>query len=258
MQLNRLAVVLAVASLSAVVSAGIVPGEGLHMPGAWNGWANYPSQSYLNTTVRAFGPTGNQWTTTINVQASGGDITGGTYGMLFTSGPSGGGEWNNKWANATLGIDGKTALTWQGGSDNSITVANGNYYTFVWVDNGYANTDVAVMKTSAAPISISSVSNGSPNVSITLSGAKSAEERVLVRYTTDAWATSNVVEATGSGTSYSATIPGATQASYYVATTTITSNSTWLADPDIFTLAYSNNGGSNYLTPVSTSQFSVE
>ena len=110
------------------------------------------------------------------------------------------------------------------------------------------------METSASPISVSSVSLGQItstqfNVSITLSGSKSSEERIYVRYTTDNWSTSKHVLATGSGTSYSATVPTTSNTIFYVLTTTVnlgTDNSTFSGDYDMTTINLNNNSGNNY------------
>lgn len=119
---------------------------------------------------------------------------------------------------------------------------------------GAATSKFGFLKTSAAPISISSVSGGITNVNtnssvsinITLSGTKCPEEYVLVRYSTDNWSSSNVVIATGSGTSYSATIPGQaanTTVNWYALTSTVAVPST---DIDYLTLSVMNNSGNNY------------
>ena len=119
---------------------------------------------------------------------------------------------------------------------------------------GQATSKFGFLKTSASPINISSVSGGTSNVtnstsvsiSITLSGSKCNEEYILIRYTTDNWSTSNFVTATGSGTSYSATIPGqtaGTSVKWYALTSTVTNPS---PDTDYLTLCVMNNSNSNY------------
>ena len=72
------------------------------------------------------------------------------------------------------------------------------------------------MKTSASPVSVSRVGQtpvlpmpGEPVVlSIGLSQPKAAEERVYLRWSTDSFITSQLLAAQGSGTTYSATLPG--------------------------------------------------
>ncbi len=87
-------------------------------------------------------------------------------------------------------------------------------------------------------------------VTATLSGAFPTGQGAYLRYTNDNYATSTVVEMTGSGTSYSASILAGTNTassnlSYYVFTSgsglTIAAG-----DADFFTINLNNNGGSNY------------
>ena len=130
------------------------------------------------------------------------------------------------------------------------------YYTFrlnglnTWWDRKYT-----IMMTDNSPVTISSVSDNSASagegdvtVSITLSSSKSTQENVYIRYSTNGWGVSSFVLASGSGTSYSATIPGvngATTVSYYVLTTTLPL-AKLQAYTDLATLHGDNNSGSNY------------
>jgi len=96
-------------------------------------------------------------------------------------------------------------------------IVSGNYYVIKSMkDPSNSNVDFSIQEVSATPISINSVTDNfqaagsSMDIYITLSGSKSAQERIFVKYTTDNWATSSITaEATGSGTDYVATIPGA-------------------------------------------------
>lgn len=168
--------------------------------------------------------------------------------------------------------------TWynpNGGPNGTFVETNTKYYTFTIADVADGtNSQGFVMETSASPISISSVSdnhgsgvsNTSITVSITLSGSKSAEENVYIRYSTDGWTNDNWVLATGSGASYSGDISlsGSGSIAYYVLTTTLTSTGSGDLDnyPDLCTINYDNNSGSNYTysydqsLPVSLSKFS--
>ena len=75
--------------------------------------------------------------------------------------------------------------------------------------------NVAVMRTSAPPITPSRVGqtpvNPKPSdsikVKIATSAPKSAEEHIYVRLSTDSFITSQIIEAVGSGSNYSAIIP---------------------------------------------------
>ncbi len=175
-------------------------------------------------------------------------------------------DWGNQWS--TEGNVNLNSIyydvTYNAGNLNNMalqSLTDGNYYTFRFYDEGYTgNCDFAVLETSASPISISSVqdlekvsSGVAPHIKITLSASKSAEENVLVRYTTDGWSSSSVVKAYGSGSTYYARIPeqsAGTTVEYYAITTTV-SESTYGGyssdyERDLVTLSGDNNGGSNY------------
>ena len=74
---------------------------------------------------------------------------------------------------------------------------------------------LAVMKTSAPPVTISRAGQTpavpTPSdpivVSISLSKSRSPQERIYLRWSADGFITSHLIKATGSGASYSATIP---------------------------------------------------
>lgn len=242
------------------LNAQIYEPEGINTPGAWNGWTNANDSGTMGNfrlTKRSFA--GGQYVSTVNIQSSGGDTTAGTYEMLFTSGPDAN-TYANKWADGgSLNIDGFTSFTYNGNANNSITVANGNYYTLIFDDNGYANSTVAVLKTSATPISISSIT-GVPDTAVTendpvtitveLSAAKSAEEKIYIRYSTDGFQTSDAVELTNfsGGTTGTADIPGQalnSSVEFYVLSTTI-DEASWDGKIDLATISYNNNSGDNY------------
>ncbi|MEI7727799.1 MAG: hypothetical protein WCK09_22020 [Bacteroidota bacterium] len=94
-------------------------------------------------------------------------------------------------------------------------------------------------------------------ITATLDGSFSAGQRVYLRYTNDGFTSSTVVEMSGSGTSYTATIPAGTNTAnatvnYYVFTSgnglTISA-----ANADWYTINLNNNSGSNYSYVVSAS-----
>jgi len=234
--------------------------EGLNMPGAWNGWNNPPSNclGLASSTQVAGGRVTKiavgtlRWQTILKAAATGGDVVGGTYEWLFTSGSSGN-PWGNKWGGVTVTMNSLQAYTKEG-SNNSITIIDGKWYTMNWKDNGYSNTDAIFMVTSAAPVSFVSVTQtplatdvfpGQPvNVNITSSATPSSEEKVYVRYSTDDFATSSVVLANFTGTAGTATIPALTgTVKYYVFSTTKVNPST---DYDMYTIKLINNSGLNY------------
>lgn len=234
-------------SFSHLASAQIYEPEGVDMPGINGDWTNPPTNPLNQMVQRDFGsPLGSQYVKLFNVQASGGDFAGGNVEYKFTSNGWGPNEWT---ANGNIPVNAKTFLPRVNSGNCNTDFVNGNYYFFVYRDNGYTDTDVAIMATSAAPVSITAVDDGTLTPNITLSGAKSPEERVMVRYTIDDFATSDYVEATGSGTAYSASIPDpgpGNLVKYYAFTTTITDGPTLAGDPDMFTIEYNTNGGANY------------
>ena len=92
--------------------ADIYQPEGLNMPGAWNGWANPPSNLALASYTQVSGGRVTKisdgtarWQTILSVASSGGDLTGGTYEWLFTSGSTGN-PWNNKWGGVSVTMNG--------------------------------------------------------------------------------------------------------------------------------------------------------
>jgi hypothetical protein len=85
-------------------------------------------------------------------------------------------------------------------------------------------------------------------VTATLDGAFSTGQAVYLRYTTNNFASSTVVKMTGSGSTYTATIPGqtmGTEVRYYTFTSGDVS-SIAPADADLYSINLNNNSGSNY------------
>ena len=244
--------------------AQIYEPEGLNMPGAWNGWTNLPTNNLALANPnqvsggRLVKITQGQarWQTIFSAAASGGDLVGGTYEFLFSSGPSGS-PWNNTWKNSSFTMNTLTGLTFNSGANNSITISNGKWYTMNWIDAGYTNTQAIFMETSAQPVTLSSAtqspasgsveSTDAVTVSVTASAAPSAEELVYVRYSTDAFVTSSLAAFTFSGTSGTATIPAqvaATTVQYYVFSTTVSNPSA--GDVDKVTIRTLTNAGANF------------
>lgn len=176
----------------------------------------------------------------------------------------------NKWSNTSTPYNQVFTLNWGGGSfngpDGVFTTAptSGRHYTLQIRGLSYSSRQGVIMETNNAPQSFhptasTAVSNPgvvcsgtAVTINVTLAGAKSPQERVFVRYSsTSNFATSKVVEATGTGSTWStasATIPGADNTSgtifYYAYTTTVAA--TDASDHDLITLRLGNNGGSNY------------
>jgi hypothetical protein len=173
----------------------------------------------------------------------------------------GGGYWitsyDQRW---TIGANGGNAI-WKGSilAYTQVNTLNPDNYI-------NQNLPTGIMTLSGYPVGVSAVSQIGTDigggtfhlystlaqtVNITLSAAKSTEEKVYLRYTTNNWSTSSFVLASGSGTAYTATIPGQgdeTSVSYYVLTTTLTHSTGNDLDQytDLMTLNFNTNNGSNY------------
>ncbi len=148
------------------------------------------------------------------------------------------------------------------GGNTTTSLTQNKFYTFIFkeVPNDQ-NSELVVMETDAQPITITNVAispsttitnNQKAAVNITLSGAKSPQERVYLRYTTDNWNTSTAVDITNliSGTSASYEFPYLsknTTVKFYLLTST---KENLNADFDLFTLNYNNNSGNNYTITV--------
>lgn len=252
--------------INSPLKAQIYEPEGLNLPGSWNGWTNPPtnnlafasSTQVTNGRVTKITVGTPRWQTTIKVAASGGDVSGGSYQWVFTSGATGT-PWANKWGDVTVQLNSLQTYTWSSNvANNNITLINGKWYTMNWQDQGYANASAVFMETSAEPVGILSISQlptqvsseDAVSVTITTSAAPSAEEKVYVRYSNDGWSTSALALAAFTGTTGTAVIPAqaaGVTVSYYVMSTTI-SNPT--ADHDLLTLRFNNNGGSNFFYTV--------
>lgn len=166
----------------------------------------------------------------------------------------------NKWNGVTAAKNTVNTYTWNAnyaGSDNSLTggVTSGKYYTYRLKNNGYASAIGAVMETSAAPVTINAVTypsqpvsnNDAITITVYLSGSKSSEENVYLRYSTDGgtnWTNSSAI--TFSGATGSATIPKqakGTTVKYFVFSTTLSSPT---SNIEVASLSYKDTSGSYY------------
>jgi pullulanase len=138
------------------------------------------------------------------------------------------------------------------GNNSSFNHIQNSYYAAKW--NG--NDKGVIFQLGGAPESISGVSRdpASPSsadavtVTLTTASAPPAEQTFFLRYTTNNFSTSTVVQMTGSGTSRSATIPAqsaSTNVIYYVFSSANTT-SIAPADADLMAINADTNGGSNY------------
>lgn len=139
--------------------------------------------------------------------------------------------------------------------------ATTNRYVFKTRDAGSApSNNFVFFALSGAPTTVSTVTQGpvsgtvSPNMATTITATTAATpptgQGVWLRYTTDNFATSTIVQMTGSTTTYTANIPAGTNSAgttvrYYVFTSG-TPASIAHADADFYTINLNNNSGSNY------------
>jgi hypothetical protein len=147
----------------------------------------------------------------------------------------------------------------------------GRYYTYNIIrGTSYASQRMSVLETAYNPVTIPTVSHvaagsATRQVTITTSAAPNASERIFVRYSNNNFVSSSIVQATGSGTTWTATIPFLSgTVNFYVYTssltkatidTNVTAQSTQEIH-DISTLNSNNNSGANYsYTP--TANFTV-
>ena len=215
-----------------------LPLASMVLAGDWNAFnSNDASPPWRLTKIIAPGaqgtPDGFDWfVNTIHVAATGGNTTPGVHSFAIV-----GQTYSNRWGGATINVDATTSVPYFSGNTlgptNSITVEDGFYYSFRILDWRINNDlTIAVMKTSAPPVSVSvsgqtpatPTSNDAVVVSIVTSQPKSTQERIYLRWSTDTYITSHMVEAVGSGVNYSAVIPAqpaGTSVQYCVATSTV-------------------------------------
>ncbi len=169
--------------------------------------------------------------------------------------------------NTLIQPSGSTAsANWVGNSsyntNQHLGVTQANYYYTYNIIKGssYASQNMAVMETSFNPVALNSLAQsagtyGSDKITITTGGSPNAAEYIYIRYSTNSYATSGLVQATGSGTTWTANIPWQSGAvSFYAFSSNktlaqINADVTTYATQDVYDL-YAlwllNNSGSNY------------
>ncbi|HMP90636.1 MAG TPA: hypothetical protein PJ991_10565 [Kiritimatiellia bacterium] len=200
--------------------------------GEWNGWG------YDAMALEA----NNIWRVTVQANATGSR----NFKIAHNN-------WNYEWTSgAAVSLNTKTTFGTSGGN-SSISGTSGRYYTITMTNvNSGSSGSVMVQETVNAPIEITDVShdtsgaNGVMTVRITTSAAPSSGELVFVRWTTNNFLNSTFVQASGSGTSWTAELSHANVdqnkiITYYVFTTKIASPNN---DVNMQTLRLNNNGGS--------------
>lgn len=213
----------------------------LILAGDWNGYnKDDPAAPWRLTRVTAPSEQGtpdayNWFTTTIHVGATGCDTTPGVHYFTLVGSQS----YSTQWGGIAVNIDANTAIPYFSGTalgpTNTISFEDGFYYSLrvlEWDGQIGQPMNLAVMKTSASPVSVSvagqtpiSPTPDDPVVVDILTGnTKSIEERIYLRWSTDFFITSHLVEASGAGVNYTATIPAqaaATAVEYAVLTSTV-------------------------------------
>jgi len=166
-------------------------------------------------------------------------------------------NWNQNWGHgAVVSLDSKT-IWYNNGDNGSLSFTNNKYYTFIFKDVGSGvNSEGTVIETASEPVTISSTYRipevvyawQKPIVYATLSGSLPDGQSVYVRYTTNNFVNSTIIELElFSGNTYKAELSpvGLGTVNYYFFTSgtglTITPS-----DADIFTINLLNNNGSNY------------
>ena len=233
------------------------------LAGDWNNFnKDDPSPPWCLTRITAPGaqgtPDGIDWfTNTIHVAATGGDTTPGLHSFVIV-----GRSYSNQWGGATVNIDDTTSVPWFSGNargpTNNITLENGFYYSFRILNSGSGYPlQIAVMKTPTPPVSVSitgqtpavPASNGPVAVSIVTNHPKSAQERIYLRWSTDTYITSHMVEAVGSGVNYLAVIPAQPEGTsvQYCVTTSNVDLSQVVASGRIDSLTLSTTSNTHYV-----------
>lgn len=215
----------------------------------------------------------------VRLQATSAAATG-TRNWEFCTGTAGAPNYTTNWRPYTAGLTlaaynqfipavGGTASalynTGSGGQSGLMpAITANNYYTFNVTTNAAANNSMSVLETTYDPELINTVTQApalnavvnTAGVTVSIITSAAPNANIFVRYTTNAWATSTIVQATFAGVNGTAVIPAlptGTNVSYYVY-----SSSRTLADinndvttygqvaHDMATLRINNNAGSNY------------
>ena len=234
------------------------------------GFSQNVTNIFYSGDLNSFGAAGltyeyNRWQVTLQASSDDSDSF-----FLFRDSNS---NFNNKWSRGDFVSFGSldTAF-WQGG-DTRISVTNSLYYTFTLSNVNYStNGQLIVQETTGAPVGFDSGSatvqtpsnniTGSTPVTVfrtLVATAPNPELRVFIRYSTDGFTTSNVVEMTNSlPNEVDGVIPGqpaGTTVNYYLFTTTVDASTiTNESEYDLVTIDLENNSGSNYSYTVVNNQ----
>jgi uncharacterized repeat protein (TIGR01451 family) len=209
--------------------------------GDWNRFNKDAAAPWALTTLTPVDgkpvPDGYDWfLTTIHAATSGGNTTPGVHSFAVMAKRN----YAQQWGGVTINVDGTTIIPSTGGSSlgptNSITLDAGFYYSFRVIkeyDPNDSTLRFTAMKTSASPIAVSrsgqNPATPGPDDSVTIqivtSAPKSPQERIYLRWSSDTFVTSHMIEAVGSGgVTYSAQIPAqpaGTAVQYCITTSTV-------------------------------------
>jgi trimeric autotransporter adhesin len=97
-------------------------------------------------------------------------------------------------------------------TDLQVAMTNSNYYTFNFLENGAANSSIEILETTYNPVTLSGLTRtagdyGTHVFTVTASSAPSAGENVFLRYSTNGYTNSTLVQFTFVGTTGTATVP---------------------------------------------------
>ena len=243
--------------------AQIFAPEGVNMPGEWNSFVNPPAagsvfgneNQVLSGKIKFISTGTQRWQTQIFCSETLGDAPAGSYNFLFTSGPVAN-AFQNKWAGVNVTTNQLQDYVFNSGADNNITLTDGKWYTVNWQDNGYQPSKAIFMETSLLPafmVSATQLPSGNTidantpvQLTAQLGQAAAADQFFYIRYSTDNYATSQVVLMTVNGFSATGTIPGIAANStvnYYFFSSSVSNITT---DFDMHSLNILNDGGLNY------------
>jgi hypothetical protein len=227
--------------------------------GFTNGWSVPGDLIYFNAGA------GLSRVATLNPRAAGNQyfrLVRGWDGNNAQFGPAGFGCPDTDWTNPGV-IYGMSAC---GGGAFFINCPNTTDNYVFKTPNGPTSVDLLYFRVQGAVRSVSSVTQlptvanvtvGVPTtVTANLDGALATGQAVYLRYTSNNFANSVVVPMTGSGATYTATIPGAVNAMsanvrYYVFTSGTINVAPNGSNADLYTINLNNNGGPNYTYTVS-------
>ncbi|MFP5041588.1 T9SS type A sorting domain-containing protein [Parasediminibacterium sp. JCM 36343] len=286
---------LAIAPLTGF-SQNIFSGERVQIVGSFQGYTttpygtDYRTTTYRRVSIDTSNPTDGrgQWATTINVQTTNGDVLpmnmpgGGGAGFLFITGPTSS-PYQNKWAFNGVGqaaLNGINTVVYNGTTDMGLNMGSAGYYTFVFNDAGYSNTNAKffVGVTDTVPVTPKRASeslvfllNGNNDsvvvINVVVNTKPSANENIFVRYTKNISGDFSGKDSTfitraipSSDTTFSATVPP--HVKYYVFTSTVslaTLSTTTESNKSLAAIRYDDNAGKDYITlsglPVALSAF---